>query len=51
MNVLYELKDEIIIGKPIRVGRGMVTIKVAGTINTKRTLRIEAITPVLPIRK
>lgn len=51
MNILYETKDELIIGKPVKVDRGMVTIAVAGTENDKRTIRIEDITPVPPIRK
>lgn len=51
MNVLYETKNELIIGKPVKVDRGMVTIAVSGTTNDKRTIRIESIRPVSPIRK
>lgn len=50
-NVLYELKKtgEVIIGKPVKVDKGMVTVDLAGFGNSKRTLWIDDIVPAVPV--
>jgi hypothetical protein len=42
---------ESIVGTPVRVNNGMVTILVAGPYKLHRTMRISDIKPVAPIRK
>lgn len=49
--VSYIIDGESVIGTPVRVTRGMVTILVAGPTKKHRTMRIADIKPVAPIRK